>query len=220
MTLQHRPSAVDAPRPDAGRDILLEGFCKSAALAAVEIQHRRILLHPGQRRADHVLRDAGGGSFRRVDTLKGCNAAVRGDLLRRIGFEQSLRGAGAQVHWEIALCLDVAAAGFGVAYDPEIRVIHHIAPRYDIDQGHRGVFSPEGLYDMVWNEHFVVSNRMSPAKSFRHFLYSVLVGSYSAPGAVQYLRLLLHRDPRRNERFMIARKAIRDGRRAGSHARA
>ena len=162
----------------------------------------------------------GGGSFRRVDTLKGCNAAARGDLLRRIGFEQGLRGAGAQVHWEIALCLDMAAAGFGVAYDPEIRVIHHIAPRYDIDQGHRGVFSAEGLYDMVWNEHFVVSNRMSPANSLRHFLYSVVVGSFSAPGALQYLRLWLHRDPRRNERLAITRKAIRDGRRAGSHARA
>ena len=162
----------------------------------------------------------GGGRFRRVDTLKGCNAAVRGDLLRRIGFEQRLRGEGAQVHWEIALCLDVAAAGFDVAYDPEIRVIHHIAPRYDVDQGHRGVFSPEGLYDMVWNEHFVVSNRMSPANSFRHFLHAVLVGSYSAPGAVQYLRLLLRRDPHRNERIAIAWKAICDGRRAGSHARA
>jgi len=162
----------------------------------------------------------GGGSFRRVDTLKGCNAAGRGDLLRRIGFEQGLRGAGAQVHWEIALCLDVAAAGFDVAYDPEIRVIHHIAPRYDVDQGHRGVFSPEGLYDMVWNEHFVVSNRMSPAKSFRHFLHAVAVGSYSAPGLVQYLRLLLQQDPRRNERLAISWKAIRAGRRAGSHARA
>ena len=160
----------------------------------------------------------GGGGFRRVDTLKGCNAAGRGDLLRRIGFEQGLRGAGAQVHWEIALCLDVAAAGFDVAYDPEILVIHHIAPRYDVDQGHRGVFSPEGLYDMVWNEHFVVSNRMSPANSFRHYLYAVLIGSYSAPGVVQYLRLLLHRDPHRNERFAITWKAIHDGRRARARA--
>ena len=162
----------------------------------------------------------GGGSFRRVDTLKGCNAAVRGDLLRRLGFEQGLRGAGAQVHWEIALCLDVAAAGFDVAYDPEIRVIHHIAPRYDLDQGHRGIFSPEGLYDMVWNEHFVVSNRMSPVNSFRHFLHSVVVGCSAAPGAAQFLRLLLRRDPHRNERIAITWKAIRDGRRAGSHARA
>jgi len=156
----------------------------------------------------------GGGGFRRVDTLKGCNAAVRGDLLRRIGFEQRLRGEGAQVHWEIALCLDVAAAGFGVAFDPEIRVVHHIAPRYDVDQGHRGGFSPEGLYDMVWNEHFVVSRRMTAGKRARHLLWALLVGSLDAPGAAQYVRLLLRRDPRRNERLAITWNAIRDGRKA------
>ncbi|MFA7343606.1 MAG: glycosyltransferase [Terrimicrobiaceae bacterium] len=154
----------------------------------------------------------GGGGFRRVDTLKGCNAAARGDLLRRIGFEMGLRGAGAQVHWEVALCLDVAAAGFDVAYDPEIRVIHHIAPRYGVDQSHRGGFSPEGLFDMVWNEHFVVSRRLSAGKKIRHLLWAVLVGSLDAPGLVQYVRLFLRRDPRRNGRFAITMRAICSGR--------
>ena len=157
----------------------------------------------------------GGGGFRRVDTLKGCNAAARGDLLRRIGIERGLRGSGAQVHWEVALCLDVAAAGFAVAYDPEIRVIHHIAPRYGVDQSHRGGFSAEGLFDMVWNEHFVVSRRLPAGKRARHFLWAVLVGSLDAPGIVQYGRLVLRRDPLRKERFAITRRAIHEGRKAG-----
>jgi len=157
----------------------------------------------------------GGGGFRPVDTLKGCNAAARGDLLRRLGFEQGLRGGGAQVHWEIALCLDVAAAGFLVAYDPQIRVIHHIAPRYGIDQGHRGGFSPEGIFDMVWNEHFVVSRRLPFWQRLRHGLWAVLVGSLDAPGVAQYLRLLLRRDPHRSERFALTLRAIHAGRKAG-----
>ncbi|MBE2203383.1 MAG: glycosyltransferase family 2 protein [Chthoniobacterales bacterium] len=157
----------------------------------------------------------GGGGYRRVDTLKGCNAAARGDLLRRIGFERGLRGEGAQVHWEIALCLDVAAAGFSVAYDPALRVIHHIAPRYGVDQSHRGGFSAEGLFDMVWNEHYVVSRRLPAGQRIRHALWAVLVGSLDAPGLVQYARLVLRRDPRRKERFAITRRAIREGRKAG-----
>jgi len=195
-----------------GRDLLRDHPEMRAAEATTEAVG--ILTWSGRFLGNH---HRGGGAFRRVDTLKGCNAAARGDLIRGIGFEQGLRGSGAQVHWEIALCLDVATAGFDVAFDPEIQIIHHIAPRYGIDQGHRGVFSPEGLYDMVWNEHFVVSRRLPRGKRFRHWLWACLVGSTDAPGIVQYVRLFLRRDPDRRERFVITRRAIREGRRAQHH---
>lgn len=154
----------------------------------------------------------GGGAYRQVDTIKGCNAAVRGKLLRELGFERRLRGAGAQVHWEIALCLDVAAAGYEAAFDPDLRVIHHIAPRFDDDQSHRGKFSADGLYNMVWNEHFVVATRVKPLRSRIHLAWAKLVGSLDAPGLAQYARLMLRKDETRKIRFAITRRAMKDAR--------
>src|SRR6202023_2670520 len=56
VTLHHRATAVDAPRADAGRNILLERLVEGVALATVEIEHRPVLLHAAERRADHVRR--------------------------------------------------------------------------------------------------------------------------------------------------------------------
>ncbi len=161
----------------------------------------------------------GTGGYRLVDSLKGCNAAVRGPLLRQLGFEGRLRGAGAQVHWEVALCLDVAAAGWEVAYDPDLQVIHHIAPRFDADQLHRGRFSAEALYDMVWNEHFVVHSRCPAARRTAYRLWSLLVGSADAPGFVHLLRALRRRDPHLAVRWRTARRASADGRRTAEALR-
>lgn len=154
----------------------------------------------------------GGGVYRPVDLVKGCNAAVRGPLLREIGFAQELRGKGAQVHWELALCLDVANRGYAVAFDPALQVIHHIAPRHDDDQIHRGKFSAEGLRDMIWNEHYVVVSRAGWLRSQAHLAWSLLVGSLTAPGLVQYLRLVLKKDPHRNERLSTTFRASLDAR--------
>jgi GT2 family glycosyltransferase len=156
----------------------------------------------------------GAGPFRPVDLVKGCNAAVRGPLLREIGFAQELRGKGAQVHWELALCLDVANRGYTVGYDPALQVIHHIAPRHDNDLIHRGHFSAEGLYDMVWNEHRVVASRAGASRSLAHLAWSTLAGTLTAPGFLQYLRLVAKKDPHRNEKFATTLRAIRDARKS------
>ncbi len=76
VALQHRPPAIDAPGADAGRDILLERFVEGVALAAVEIQNRRILAHPAERRADHARRDAGSLRIRRHARDEGVEIAA------------------------------------------------------------------------------------------------------------------------------------------------
>jgi hypothetical protein len=58
VTLQHRASGIDAAWPDAGRNIMLERPVEGAALAAIETQHRWILLHAAERRADDAWRNA------------------------------------------------------------------------------------------------------------------------------------------------------------------
>jgi len=161
----------------------------------------------------------GAGKFRLVDLVKGCNAAVRGSLLHKIGFIGGLRGRGAQVHWELALCLDAAKQGYTVAYDPALQVIHHIAPRHDDDQIHRGGFSAEGLYDMVWNEHFVVGTRARRGRRAAHLIWALAVGSLTAPGLLQFFRLCLRSDPDRSERLSTTVRATLAGRRAAAAAR-
>ena len=153
----------------------------------------------------------GGGSYRHTQIVKGCNAAVRGPLLRKIGFEGRLRGSGAQVHWELALCLDVANEGYAIGYDPAIRVLHHVAPRHDSDLTHRGIFSPQGLSDMVWNEHFIIATRCHRARRCMHLAWALLVGTKTAPGAVQYLRLMRERDGNRAAKLKTTVRAIWDG---------
>jgi len=59
VPLQHRPPGIDAARPDPRGDILLEGLVEGVALAAVEIQHRRVLGDAGEGGAGHALRNAG-----------------------------------------------------------------------------------------------------------------------------------------------------------------
>jgi len=153
----------------------------------------------------------GSGPYRYVDIVKGCNAAIRGPLLRRIGFESRLRGKGAQVHWELALCLDAASEGYHIRYDPEIRVLHHVAPRHDNDLTHRGIFSPAGLADMVWNEHFIVVTRCGLARRSMHMAWSLLVGTKTAPGILQFLRLMREGDPHRRAKLATTYRAIWEG---------
>lgn len=160
----------------------------------------------------------GAGGYRHTRIVKGCNAAIRGELLRAIGFEGRLRGQGAQVHWELALCLDVANAGYAVGYDPAIRVLHHVAPRHDHDLTHRGVFSPHGLFDMVWNERFIVATRCGAARRSTHLAWAVLVGTKTAPGALQYLRLLREGDANRAAKLKTTMRALWEGNREGSRA--
>ena len=153
----------------------------------------------------------GSGPYRHCHIVKGCNASVRGPLLREIGFDGRLRGSGAQVHWELALCLDIANAGYSVGYDPAIRVIHHVAPRHDNDLTHRGIFSPEGLSDMVWNEHFIFATRCGRARRLIQLTWAILIGTSAAPGFVHYLRLACHGDSNRTAKLRTAFRAMWEG---------
>ncbi|MHB1068322.1 MAG: glycosyltransferase family 2 protein, partial [Gemmatimonadaceae bacterium] len=94
----------------------------------------------------------GVGPARDVDVLKGVNCSYRAPLLRAIGFDERLRGAGAQLYWELGVCLPMRRAGWRLIYDPSVAVDHDIAPRLDVDHLHRGVFSEPPLVDAVHNE--------------------------------------------------------------------
>jgi GT2 family glycosyltransferase len=124
----------------------------------------------------------GAGPARSVDVLKGANMAFRLDALRGVTIDEALRGAGAQVHWELDLCLAVKEAGWRLVYDPEVAVDHFPAERFDEDQ--RLDRSLEALENEVYNETFVLLKHLSRRRGALALAYGLLVGSRLAPGLV------------------------------------
>ena len=131
----------------------------------------------------------GAGPARNVDVLKGVNLAIRTSLARALGFDHRLRGAGAQMFWELALCLPLRRAGWRLVYDPAIAVDHHIAPRHDADQRHRGLFAAGPQTDAVHNETLVLLEHLGGVGRLAFMKWALLVGTSIEPGLLQAFRL-------------------------------
>ncbi|MFI5310982.1 MAG: glycosyltransferase family 2 protein [Gemmatimonadales bacterium] len=136
----------------------------------------------------------GAGPPRDVDVLKGVDCAFRASLLRQSRFDDRLAGNGAQMFWELALCLPLRRAGWRLVYDPAIAVEHHIAPRHDDDQRHRGVFAAAPQADAVHNETLVLLEHQRGAARVAFVAWALLVGTRLEPGLAQLPRLLLTGD--------------------------
>lgn len=130
----------------------------------------------------------GVGPARYVDVLKGVNGSYRTAVVRSIRLDERLRGTGAQVHWEIALCLRLRRQGWKLLYDPEILVEHHIASRFDEDQ--RDSYNDLAQKNMAYNESLIRMEYLSKPERILYGLWAVGIGTRAAPGIVQYLRLL------------------------------
>lgn len=133
----------------------------------------------------------GAGPMRPVDVLKGANAAFRGPLLRATGFDVRLEGSGAQMFWELALCLPLRRAGWTLLYDPALAVDHHVEPRHDADQRHRGVFASTPQVQAVHNETLVLLEHQRGLARVAFVAWALLVGTRGEPGLAQLPRLLL-----------------------------
>jgi len=153
----------------------------------------------------------GAGPARDVDVLKGANCAYRAPLLRALGFDTRLAGSGAQLYWELALCLPLRRAGWRLVYDPAIAVEHHVEPRDDGDQVHRGVFAPAPLSDATHNETLVLLENRSAAARAAYLAWAIVIGTRHEPGFAQFVVLVLGGD-----RHAFARwRAALDGRLRG-----
>lgn len=153
----------------------------------------------------------GAGPARDVDVLKGANCAYRAPLLRATGFDTRLAGEGAQLFWELALCLPIRRAGWRLVYDPAITVEHHVEPRSDGDQLHRGAFVAEPLRDAAHNETLVLLEYLGGSARVAFALWALLAGTRHEPGLAQLPRLLL-----RGDAHAVARwRAVLSGRLRG-----
>ena len=133
----------------------------------------------------------GGGKARKVDLLRGSNLLLRGDFLRKAGFESDLRGKGAQVNWELALALQARQQRAKFVYDPEVEIIHHVGPRHDADNIHRGGFDYASTLDIAFNETLVILKHGRGLFRLTAFAWQILVGSAVCPGLAHVVRQLL-----------------------------
>jgi glycosyltransferase involved in cell wall biosynthesis len=131
----------------------------------------------------------GVGPPRDVDILKGVNLSVRGELLRRVRFDERLIGVGTEHHWELSLCLTLRRLGLRVVYDPRIAVDHHPQPR--VDDSRR--FSSRELRDATHNETLALLEYLPAWRRALFLAWAFAIGTGTAPGLAQLARALTHR---------------------------
>jgi GT2 family glycosyltransferase len=146
----------------------------------------------------------GVGPARPVDVLKGANCAFRAPLLRAVGFDPRLRGDGAQMYWELGVCLPLRRAGWRLIYDPAVAVDHDVAPRHGGDHLHRGVFTAAPLTDAVHNETVELLEGRGMVSRIIYLTWALVVGTREGPGLVQFARRSLHADPTAWRRWRAA----------------
>jgi len=152
----------------------------------------------------------GFGAARDVDLLKGVNCCFRGQLLRDIGFDTRLRGAGNVTHWEMHLCFAFLRRGFRLIYDPSIWLDHHVAARHDGDVNARGGFERLSFEDSVHNYYLAMIEHLPPARRLLFRIWQSSIGTRSEPGLLQIPRLIAEsRNPKQVwDRYLATRSGI------------
>ena len=151
----------------------------------------------------------GAGAPRDVDVLKGVNMSFRRTAVLGHGFDERLRGRGAQVHSELSICLPLRQRGLRIVYDPGILVRHYPAPRPHGD--HRQVFSADAVSASAHNEALQILDYFGPVRRFVFVVWGLAIGTTDAPGLAVLARDLITRRPEALTRLIAAQR----GRAAG-----
>lgn len=148
----------------------------------------------------------GVGSAREVDVLKGANMSYRREAIRHIRFDNRLRGAGAQVHNDMAFSMSVKNAGWKLVYDPQVAVDHFPAERFDDDR--RDAQTLQAVRNAAYNLHLILRAQLPPLRRETAWWWYALVGTRVYPGFVHAALALASK----RGRTTIARwRAVRTG---------
>uniref|UniRef100_A0A832H467 Glycosyltransferase n=1 Tax=Oscillatoriales cyanobacterium SpSt-402 TaxID=2282168 RepID=A0A832H467_9CYAN len=126
------------------------------------------------------------GDAREVDILKGVNMSFRQAAIQQFKFDERMRGTGAQVHYELAFCLNLKKHGWKLIYDPNVAVDHYPAQRFDEDQ--RRSFNATAVTNAVHNETISLLDNFSLSRCIVFLLWSFMVGTRQSFGLLQCLR--------------------------------
>jgi cellulose synthase/poly-beta-1,6-N-acetylglucosamine synthase-like glycosyltransferase len=163
-----------------GRDVIAAPAQRTARVPDVGVVTRW-----GKLVGNHHLAS---GAPRDVAVLKGVNVLFRREAL---ALPRSLRGDGAQVHWEVAACLWAAERGWRLVFDPEALVDHEPARRFDADRRDRP--APEAVENAAFN---LVTTLVGgqPGLRRRRAAYGLLLGDRAVPGCGRAVLAVARRD--------------------------
>ena len=130
----------------------------------------------------------GSGEGREVDVLKGVNMSFRRNAIADLRFDQTMRGTGAQVHFEVVFSLTLRKQGWKLIYDPQIAVDHFPAQRFDEDQ--RNSFNAQASVNAVHNETVALLRYLPPLRRLVFAIWAIAIGTSEAFGLLQWLRYL------------------------------
>jgi cellulose synthase/poly-beta-1,6-N-acetylglucosamine synthase-like glycosyltransferase len=168
------------------------------------------MLKSGKIIGNHHL---GVGEAREVDLLKGANMSYRRDAIRQIRFDGRLRGAGAQVHNDMAFSMSVKNAGWKLVYDPRVAVDHYPAERFDDDR--RDAQSLAAVRNAAYNLHLILRDQLPPVQREVAWWWYALVGTRVYPGAVHAMLALASKGAlTKLARWRAVRTGAREARRA------
>lgn len=131
----------------------------------------------------------GKGAPRPVRTLKGVNMAYRRQAIGALRFDERLLGSGAQVANEALFSGAIRQAGWQLIYDPAIEVDHIVGARPPEEERNR--MDGNVLREMMHNTTLGLLEYQRGWTAVSPLLYSILVGSWNAPGVASALRLML-----------------------------
>ncbi|KWH43059.1 glycosyltransferase family 2 protein [Burkholderia stagnalis] len=155
----------------------------------------------------------GVGGAREVDMLKGANMSYRRAAIERLRFDTRLRGAGAQVHNDMAFSMRVQRDGWKLVYDPAIAVDHFPAERFDDDR--RDAASLNAISNGAYNLHLILREHLPLVRREIAWWWWTLVGTRVYPGLAHLLLALpAARRERMREHWRAVRRGARDARRA------
>lgn len=150
--------------------------------------------------------DQGFGEAREADVLKGVNMSFRTGLIQ---FPDFMKGRGAQVHFEVYVCMRIRKLGYKLIYDPELRVYHYPAPRHDIDQ--RNAVVRDAVTNASFNLSVALLHGLSSYKRPARVVYATLVGDRRAPGLIRFLAGAASNDRAVVQSFIPAQKGLMNG---------
>ncbi|RQS69515.1 glycosyltransferase family 2 protein [Burkholderia sp. Bp8963] len=155
----------------------------------------------------------GVGGAREVDMLKGANMSYRRAAIERLRFDTRLRGAGAQVHNDMAFSMGVKRAGWKLVYDPLVAVDHYPAERFDDNR--RDAASLNAVSNSAYNLHLILREHLPPLRREIAWWWYTVVGTRVYPGLAHVVLALRSADGDRvREHWRAVRRGARDARRA------
>jgi glycosyltransferase involved in cell wall biosynthesis len=148
------------------------------------------------------------GVARTVDHLKGVNMAWRSAAIVNLRFDESLRGHGAQVYFELAFSLAITRDKWLLKYDPSLLVDHFPGTRYDSDV--RGRVNLEAAGNASYNFYWCLLHYMLPGpRRWAALQWERAVGSEKRPGFTRFLLALLRGNTQSVSLYRVAEQGRR-----------